>query len=521
MGWLRERPRLARPGTPFWTTVETELSPAAREQAAMFSPARPPIPADGESIRLLAYSALAAGARGIEFDLEQPLETAPRSLQVELTLLNLELELAEPWSATGTYMATAASSDPQIVGAVLETQTTHLLLPMRIAPGSQYVPKPAAPGPITIVVPGIPDAHESYELTPAGLLPLAHKRVTGGMQITIDNFQLSSMVLITPNPVVIDTLTRRLAQLAVRSAPLERELATETLAEIEAVERQLPRRPLESGLPAEWLARGRAGIAAADRLSATDPPGAYQAARKAIGPLEQFKRYRWEQVVTGENSLATSPLTVGFSTLPDQWRLLAQLRYVRPSNNQLAGGDCENLAWMMQQGWRHVEHPLADLRSSVELSPTQPHGGRYSMRLQVKAADPNDPPGLVETAPVWVTTPPISVQAHELIAIHGFVRVPTPISGSIDGLLILDSIGGQSLAERVGQTKGWRDFTMYRVAPRDGPFTVTFALTGLGDAWIDDLSIAPVSRLAGNELGQLPRLPPVGSGANGGWPVRR
>jgi hypothetical protein len=64
---------------------------------------------------------------------------------------------------------------------------------MRIAPGSQYVPKPAAPGPVTIVVPGIPEAHETYELTPAGLLPLKHKRVTGGMQITIDDFQLSAI----------------------------------------------------------------------------------------------------------------------------------------------------------------------------------------------------------------------------------------------------------------------------------------------------------------------------------------
>ena len=32
LAWLRERPRLARPGTPFWSTVQTHIPPAAQEQ---------------------------------------------------------------------------------------------------------------------------------------------------------------------------------------------------------------------------------------------------------------------------------------------------------------------------------------------------------------------------------------------------------------------------------------------------------------------------------------------------------
>ncbi|HEV3416257.1 MAG TPA: hypothetical protein VG056_05575 [Pirellulales bacterium] len=517
--WLRERPRLARPGTPFWTTVQTELSPAACEQAAMFSGSRPPIPADGESLRMLTYSALSAGARGIEFRLESSLDSAPQSLQLELALLNLELELVEPWAATGSFVTTAASLDQQIVGAVLQTQTTHLLLPIRIAPHSQYIPylpEKATHEPVTIVVPGIPEWHSAFELTPAGLLPLKHTRGTGGEHITIDDFQLSSMVLITADPVVIDALTRRLAQLADRSAPLQRELTAQTLAEVEAIDRRLPHKPPEA-LPTEWLAKARAGLAEADKALAGDRPAAYRAARKAIGPLEQLKRYRWEQVLTGQNSLATSPFYASFETLPDQWRLIDQLRFLQPANNQLPGGDCENLDWMMQQQWKHVElPPQADLRTYVELSTKQPHGGKSSLHLQVKPTNEDEPPALVETAPVWVTTPPIGVQAHELLAIRGFVRVPTQIAGSIDGLMILDSIGGESLAERIDKTNGWREFIMYRVAPRDGTFTVTFALTGLGDAWIDDVSIAPVTRLAGNELGRMQPLPP-----NGGLPVRR
>jgi hypothetical protein len=514
--WLRERPRLGRPGTMFWSTVQTQLSPAAAQQWAQFSGSRLPLAADTESIRLLTYAALSAGARGIEFRLELPLSAAPPGVQLELALLNMELALAEPWTATGSFVVKAASSDQQITGAVLQAQSTRLVLPMRIAHYSQYAPQPAT-GPGTIVVPGVPEGHEAYELTPAGLLPLKHQRVTGGMQIAIDDFQLTSMLLITSDPAAVSALSRRLAQMAERAAPVAHDLAVQSLAEVEAVDRRLPHKPQEPAA-ADWLGKARAGIAAADKaLAAGDRPAAYQAARKAMGPLEQLKRHRWEQTVTGQNSLVTSPLTVSFQTLPEQGRLTEQLRYLQPSNNQLPGGDCENVAWMMQHGWQHVEHRQLDVRSSVELSTDQPHGGKSSLHLQVTAARPDQPPALVETAPVWVTTAPISVQANQLIAVRGFIRVPPRIGGSIDGLLILDSIGGESLAERVGETKGWREFIMYRMAPRDGMFTVTFALTGLGDAWIDDISIAPVTRLSGNEIGRMQPQPPI----NGGLAVRR
>jgi hypothetical protein len=517
IGWLRERPRLGRPGTMFWSAVQTQLSPAEQQQWSMFSGTRGPLPPDVEAIRLLTYSELSAGARGIEFRLDLPLSAAPSTLQLELTLLNQELELAESWAATGSYVVTAASVDRQISGAVLQAQATRLVLPMRIAPGSQYAPKPAT-GEGNVIVPGVPEGNDAYELTPAGLQPLKHKRVAGGMQITLEDFQLTSMVLVTSDPAAINALSRRLDQMARRTAPLAHELAVQTLAEVEAVDRRLIHKQHESALPTDWLTKARADIAAADKaLAASDWPAAYQADRRAMGPLEQLKRYRWEQAVTGQKSVVTSPLTAGFGTLPEQARLIDQLRFLQPSDNRLPGGDCENVAWMMQHGWQHVEHPQSDIRSAVELSTDQPHGGKSSLHLRVAAVRPDQPPAFIETAPVWVTTPPVAVQANQLVAVRGFVRVPPQIAGSIDGLLILDSIGGESLAERIGETKGWREFVMYRVAPRDGPFTVTFALTGLGDAWIDDVSIAPVTRLAGNEIGRVQPLPPV----NGDAAVRR
>jgi hypothetical protein len=60
-------------------------------------------------------------------------------------------------------------------------------------------------------------------------------------------------------------------------------------------------------------------------------------------------------------------------------------------------------------------------------------------------------------------------------------------------MIIIDSLGGLGLATRFKQTSGWQEFTMYRVAPKGGSVHLTFALTGLGEAWIDDVAIETLS----------------------------
>ncbi len=55
---------------------------------------------------------------------------------------------------------------------------------------------------------------------------------------------------------------------------------------------------------------------------------------------------------------------------------------------------------------------------------------------------------------------------------------------------MFDSVGGPDLGDRIRLTRGWREFTLYRAAGENGNVTVTFALTGLGEAWVDDLSVS-------------------------------
>jgi hypothetical protein len=138
--------------------------------------------------------------------------------------------------------------------------------------------------------------------------------------------------------------------------------------------------------------------------------------------------------------------------------------------------------------------------------------------MTARPASKDDPPIVVETPPLWVTTPPLQPPAGKLIEISAQVYVPKPIRGSVDGLFVFDSLGGPALGERVGMTKTWRRLVLHRIVPPESagePFTVTFALTGLGQAFIDEVSVRTVDR---GDPGLPTTLVSTG-GAAGGFPT--
>jgi hypothetical protein len=105
------------------------------------------------------------------------------------------------------------------------------------------------------------------------------------------------------------------------------------------------------------------------------------------------------------------------------------------------------------------------------------------------------------------------VEAGELVLIRGWVQIPTPITGSVDGLMIVDSLGGEDLALRISKTTGWQPFSLLRVASQSGALTVTFALTGLGEVRLDDVAVQVVEPAGAGGLTQ--HVPPAAAAKRG------
>lgn len=494
--WLKERLRLARPGTPGWTVIQTQLAPEVEEQIALFSGSlAPPAAAEYEQLRLLTQSAIGAGMRGLLFASRTPLDGADvrtRTRAMALELLNLELDLVQPWICGGSLVANVPGSVEGVTAAVLQTDRTRLLLPLWTGSGAQFVPSEAGGNRISFVAPGAPDSSDAFEITPSGLRALVHQRQTGGVRVTLDEFSMTSRILLAHDPLAISALTRKLIDSSPRAARLCRDLAAYGLQRVSGVEDRLTAVGQGIEQSRTRLAESRASLRESDAsLARGDYLSSWLHSERALRPLRLLQRAQWQKAANSLGSPVASPCAVTFVSLPEHWMLAGRVSKAPPSR-AWAEGDFEDLNRMLTAGWRHYEHAQEGVTTEAELSPRDPRRGKRSLRLSAHRADPDVGPTLIETAPLWVTSPELQVSAGQLVRVHGWARITAPITGSVDGLMIIDSLGGEALAERLGETKGWREFSLYRVAPADGSVHATLALTGLGEVRIDDFSLEVV-----------------------------
>jgi len=518
--WVRRQPLLALPGTPVWTTVQTQAGEGLRRQFATLTPGQaPPTVVGSEQIRLLVYTAIASGSRGLLFlsdsSLEaQDVETHQRV--ITLQLLNQELQVIEPWAAGGSMEATAENSQKPVTvtGAILRNDRARIVMPIWLAPGSQCVAPLAAANPLSLTLPSIPESDNVFELTAGPLQPLRHRRQAGGMQVTLDEFGLSSLLFLAQDAKIIEEVNQAAKAGGKQTAELERYLARQKYDTVFRVLAQIggrrppPRAPAQDFDAARQYAKlsdeaakhelqTRQDFSAARenlqlceaRLATGDFAMASTYARRAMMPLRKLERAAWETAMSGRDSPVAMPGTSSFAALPWYWVLADRIAAMRPGANRLPCGDFENLDLMIRHGWRHFEHDSPGIHSTADVVRDAAHSGLSGLRLTVRADNPEHPPAIIEMTPIWIASPAVPVEAGQIVRIHGWVNVPSAVTGSVDGLLVVESLTGEEMALRLDKTAGWREFTMLRIVPQSGLMTLTFAMTGLGEVRLDDVTI--------------------------------
>jgi hypothetical protein len=491
--WVSRQPLLALPGTPIWSTVQTQAGEGLRRQFAAFTPGQaPPTVVGPEQIRLLVYTAITSGSRGLLFLSDSSLEAPDgetRQRVMTLQLLNLELDRIEPWVAGGD-ITMAKCSQPLVTAAILRCDRARIVLPMWLAPGSQCVAPLAAANPLILTLLGIPESENIYELTAGCLQPLRHHRAAGGTQVTLDEFSLSALLFLAEDPVIIGAVAQRAKAGEKRTVNLERYLAGQKYDTVRQVLGQIGRHMPPQINPTLSFDTARQNLDLCDaRLATGDYAMASTYARRAMMPLRRLERAAWETAMSGRDSPVAIPGTSSFQALPWHWALVERIAAMRGGANRLPGGDFENLAQMARYGWRRSPYTTPGIQSAIDLVPDAAHGGLLGLRLTARPENPGLPPAVIETPPLWVASPAVPVEAGRIVRIHGWVNVPTAITGSVDGLLVVESLTGEEMALRLDKTAGWREFSMLRIAPQTGPMTVTLFMTGLGEVRVDDLTI--------------------------------
>lgn len=493
---LRARTTEARVGFPSWATVQLGPAPELMEQLSLLDPSTPTtLSADLDQARLATISALAAGVRGLVFRTGTKLDgddEASQQRAAMLRLLNLELDMIEPWFAGGSPPQEITTGDPTLNATLLQTERSRLVLLVRQQPHAQFVTPPVANDTISLVLPGVPVADRFYHLTTDGLRQLETPPGSTGGRLVVPEAGSTAIVAVTQDPLVIQHLTRtsqthRQEAVEMRLRLVANRLASTAVTAAEIRHALAPPREADA-----MLREAQRYLTEADRLLVRrDHTGCYRNTRRVETLVNQARRAWWDSVQATFPSPLSSPCCVSFETLPAHVRTAQRLQAGAWTKNGLPTGDCEHLDRMIASGWKQQQSNSPDVATVVDLNTTAPHGGARSLRLSAAARDRRDV-SLDEPA-VSITTAAVQARAGQIARLHGFVRIPRPLGGANRGLMIFDNFAGEALAEVVAHAPAWREFTLYRAVPRDGEVKLTLALNGLGEAYVDDLTIELVT----------------------------
>jgi hypothetical protein len=357
--WLNQRRLLANPGTYMWTWVQTHLPDWYLAQVYGRSDAAgigEPIGPQPEQIRLLTYTALAAGCRGLGFWSDRFLADSHqgRDRLHALALINQELEMLEPLLTTvddpPVWIDTSVAD---IKAAVLRSPRGVLVLPIWMGKGAQMVPGQAAVSQLSMVVPQVPQGTQAWEVTPGHVHGhLKPRRVPGGWKITIPEFGLTTAVVFTSDISLVIRFQEQARSKCRLAAQWTRDLAALELAKALRIEQQLE----QAG---HTLPDGRKLIDnAQNRLSLCEESWnshlyteAYLEAQRALRPIRILMRAQWDEAMKGLDTPVATPFGGSFYTLPRHWAMLKAVATLKPAANVLPDGGFEVDPARTMTGW--------------------------------------------------------------------------------------------------------------------------------------------------------------------------
>jgi hypothetical protein len=258
-----------------------------------------------------------------------------------------------------------------------------------------------------------------------------------------------------------------------------------------------------------------------------------------------------------------SPFAVSYFSLPKHWELFREVQACQPAQSLLPGGTFEpgggeipltGIPVEQMPGWvaRFGTLDRVDVAAGVvpsakledltipkpkapplkmfgasrpialpgdDYKPPAPELGRGVLKLEVRLRGEVGKDGKpvsktthpLERTFLVVESPPVRVPPGSLVRISGWVKIPSEIRLTADGVLFYDDIGGEPLGVRLLSTDGgkWKQFHLYRRVPASGQVSLSVALTGVGVAYFDDLRVEPLVPNAATS-GAAPKAAPAG-----------
>ena len=498
----------------FWNKIQTQPTISATLQRQFYGMAdETPGVVSCEQIRQLVRMSMRAKCRGLLFSSLSPLDAKDRKTQYRaaaLETINLELQLIAPWFALGDpEQELTPTSAPTIKGVVSRTKRSFLFVPISTEPNNQYVMGQDAVNNLTATIP----AREGYSpdlLAPGALRKIVSRRRAGGNYFTLDEGSMNSILFFTQSDFVSQKISERapsygnrLAKLAISLARKRLDLYEQTVYALRYVEEHgsFPKSAPKSPTLGAVVDKAEDQINEAEVfLARRDASQAYLAAERATREIRKIEREFWLAATRNEIARPVTPLSSSFYDAPAYLELYdkllsGRLHAVEP--NLIVGGDMENQQNFVGGGWRvFVEDSILDCSTFIEgydpnADPDEenkrPAGRILKLKVAPKIGAEDRVPEQVEGATLNVETE-FNTQMGQTICVQGWIKIPQDLKSSVDGIEIYDDQGGRGLALRFKKATGWTRFAFYRLATNNGPMRIRFAMSGVGEVWLDDVA---------------------------------
>ncbi|SIN81073.1 hypothetical protein SAMN05444166_1014 [Singulisphaera sp. GP187] len=427
-----------------------------------------------------------------------------------------------------------------------------LLLVTDFAGGAQFQPSQMAKHNLNITIQA-PESAQAFEISPGDVKAIEQRvRVPGGIRITLPDFSCTSLILVTTDHGMADRLLDaisgvrpRACQLAIEQARIQLKMVEETTNRLVADghslydpnDPKIPRLAVGARPPNEeekLLKLADSMIKTAqENFERMEYPLAWSEARRAGRTLRHLMFAQWskgyadmaklvnpeppkpaptrrgrmsvdelkaEQEVARNRTpmylmpLASPPL-VSYYTLPQHYIWLDWMARSFGAN-LVKGGSFDNHSALESSGWINQSYQLDGITSHVSTVPSDDDPDQRFLKMTVKPAENRS---IDSFAPFFdfpaaaIRTPPIRVTAGQFLRISVLVQKSNPSTPGQGGIIITDSIGGETLQFRNhGSIPKFSKVVLFRRVPADGVMTVTLGLAGFGDAYFDDLKIETV-----------------------------
>ncbi len=519
-----------------------------------------------EQLRVATYGALAAGNRGLVFQANDNLTQATgRMATIEMALLNEEIDLLEPILAdpdksirmVNTYLPDPPPPPPMSLFAMNNSFGNRQPTPKEFPPNptvwaaaittkdrrgtllmvadyykyAQYQPPQSATNNLKLLIPAPSDAL-AYLISPGGVRNIDSARVPGGQMITLTDFGVSALVLVTTNVELKDQIERAVNSIRPVAVGLAIEQAELQRAWVAEVDYQLRLQGHEQKHWTDLIASADTFIKSAhDAQDLEDYRTAWEEARRAARPLRVLMRYHFmagydaiAKLLRDEDQLCgptvydgqkkpkprliapivAAPLS-SFSTLPQAWLWSEWMKTGKLGPNLMPSGNFNfaTVPELADAGWYEDSYRTDDLTTEVNLKAKGgadkggPDGTGSNLILMArprKGLTVDELAPFVDHPVVALHSPSIPVREREVYRISVMAYIDHASTPGAGGVIVRDNYGGERLQFRTYQALGmdWFEVVYYRRIPADGKLSVTLGLAGYGFAAFDDLKIEPI-----------------------------